>query len=63
MSILDEVNPRYQKVDPEPHPPESLRKLKEEDSFEDVKRWFFIYFFNTFFTKMESASLIDGISV
>ena len=38
MSILDEVNPRYQKVDPEPHPPESLRKLKEEDSFEDVKR-------------------------
>lgn len=37
-SILDEENPVYDKIDPEPHPPESLRKAKEEDAFEMVKR-------------------------
>lgn len=36
-SILDEENPKYEKVDPEPHPPESLREEKE-NAFEVVKR-------------------------
>ena len=37
-SIIDEVNPVYDRVEPEPHPPESLRKAKEEDAFETIKR-------------------------
>ena len=37
-SIIDEMNPTYERVEPEPHPPESLRKEKEEDAFESVKR-------------------------
>ena len=36
-SILEEENPRYEKVDPEEHPDESLREEKES-SFEKVKR-------------------------
>jgi hypothetical protein len=37
MSVLDEVNPQYHDVEPEPHPPESLREEKE-NAFEAVKR-------------------------
>mmetsp|Transcript_3155 Transcript_3155/g.6529 ORF Transcript_3155/g.6529 Transcript_3155/m.6529 type:complete len:178 (-) Transcript_3155:817-1350(-) len=37
-SIIDEENPTYDYVPPEPHPPESLRKEKEEDSWELIKR-------------------------
>jgi hypothetical protein len=36
-SIIDEENPRYDNVAPEPHPDESLRAEKES-SFEAVKR-------------------------
>lgn len=36
-SILDEENPKYEKVDPEPHPSESLREEKE-NAFDVVKR-------------------------
>ena len=36
-SVIDEENPKYEKVDPEPHPDESLRAEKES-SFEKVKR-------------------------
>lgn len=37
-SIIDIENPEIPYVEPEPHPDESLRKSKEEDSWEVVKR-------------------------
>lgn len=37
ISVLDEENPQYEHVEPEQHPPESLREEKE-NSFVAVKR-------------------------